>query len=49
MPASTGRSPLRELRIEAGWTQQQLADKLGYLAWAHNQGHAGVNADMVAK
>ncbi len=49
MPAGTGHSRLRELRLEAGWTQQQLADKLAHLAWTHNQGHAAVTADMVAK
>jgi transcriptional regulator with XRE-family HTH domain len=46
---TAGRPRLRELRQEAGWTQQQLADKLAHLAWAHGQGHAAVNADMVAK
>jgi transcriptional regulator with XRE-family HTH domain/tetratricopeptide (TPR) repeat protein len=49
MPAETGRPRLRELRDELGWTQQQLADKLAYVAWTHGQAHAGVNADMVAK
>ena len=49
MPTGTGRPRLRELRIEVGWTQQQLADKLAHLAWTHGQGHAAVNADMVAK
>jgi transcriptional regulator with XRE-family HTH domain len=44
-----GRPRLRELRREAGWTQQQLADKLNYFAWTHGQGRAAVNADMVAK
>jgi transcriptional regulator with XRE-family HTH domain/tetratricopeptide (TPR) repeat protein len=43
------RTRLRELRVEVGWTQQQLADKLAQLAWTHGQGHAAVNADMVAK
>jgi transcriptional regulator with XRE-family HTH domain len=46
---TAGRPRLRELRQEAGWTQQQLADKLAHLAWAHGQGYAAVNADMVAK
>ncbi|MGH4011219.1 MAG: helix-turn-helix domain-containing protein [Pseudonocardiaceae bacterium] len=46
---TAGRPRLRELRIEAGWTQQQLADKLAYFAWTHGQQHAAVNADMVAK
>jgi DNA-binding XRE family transcriptional regulator len=32
---TAGRPRLRELRQEAGWTQQQLADKLAHLAWAH--------------
>ncbi|MDQ3764704.1 MAG: helix-turn-helix domain-containing protein [Actinomycetota bacterium] len=49
MPAKAGRPPLRELRTESGWTQQQLADKLNYLAWTHGQGRTAVNADMVAK
>jgi transcriptional regulator with XRE-family HTH domain len=40
---------LRQLRREAGWTQQQLADKLNYFAWTHGQGRTAVNADMVAK
>jgi transcriptional regulator with XRE-family HTH domain len=48
-PLTAGRSRLRELRAEVGWTQQQLADKLAQLAWNHGQGHAAVNADMVAK
>jgi transcriptional regulator with XRE-family HTH domain/tetratricopeptide (TPR) repeat protein len=47
--ADAERPRLRELRHETGWTQQQLADKLAQLAWTHGQGHAGVNADMVAK
>ncbi|MDQ3906619.1 MAG: helix-turn-helix domain-containing protein [Actinomycetota bacterium] len=49
MPVKTGRPRLRELRTEAGWTQQQLADKLNYFAWTQGQGRAAVNADMVAK
>ncbi|MGH3779431.1 MAG: helix-turn-helix domain-containing protein [Pseudonocardiaceae bacterium] len=46
---TAGRPRLRELRDELGWTQQQLADKLAYVAWTHSQVHAAVNADMVAK
>ncbi|HEY6423537.1 MAG TPA: helix-turn-helix transcriptional regulator [Pseudonocardiaceae bacterium] len=46
---TTGRPRLRELRTELGWTQQQLADKLNYFAWTHDQARAAVNADMVAK
>lgn len=49
MTSGSGRSRLRELRIEVGWTQQQLAEKLAHLAWTLGQGHAAVNADMVAK
>ena len=49
MATDAGRPRLRELRTEAGWTQQQLADKLNYFAWTHGQGRAAVNADMVAK
>lgn len=50
MIAQTARRlRLRELRVEVEWTQQQLADKLAHLAWTHGQGHAAVNADMVAK
>src|SRR5947209_16589094 len=49
MPVKTGRPRLRELRTEAGWTQQQLADKLNYFAWTQGQGRTAVNADMVAK
>ena len=49
MPVKTGRPQLRALRTEAGWTQQQLADKLNYFAWTHGQGRAAINADMVAK
>lgn len=43
------RPRLRELRIELGWTQQELADRLLHLAWMERREHVGVNADMVAK
>jgi len=46
---TTAGCRLRQLRREAGWTQQQLADKLNYFAWTHGQGRTAVNADMVAK
>ncbi|MGH3439456.1 MAG: helix-turn-helix domain-containing protein, partial [Sciscionella sp.] len=51
MTASTtaGRPRLRELRCEAGWTQQQLAEKLAYFAWIRHHQRVAVNADMVAK
>ncbi|MCA1836825.1 MAG: helix-turn-helix domain-containing protein [Actinobacteria bacterium] len=46
---TAGRPRLRELRHQAGWTQQQLADKLAHFAWLQHRAHAAVNADMVAK
>jgi transcriptional regulator with XRE-family HTH domain len=46
---TTGRPRLRELRCEAGWTQQQLAEKLAYFAWTRSHQRVAVNADMVAK
>lgn len=51
MTAQTTAGPprLRELRCEASWTQQQLAEKLAYLAWTRNHQRVAVNADMVAK
>jgi transcriptional regulator with XRE-family HTH domain len=49
MPADPGQSLLRQFRHEAGWTQQQLAEKLNYFAWSQGHGRTAVNADMVAK
>jgi transcriptional regulator with XRE-family HTH domain len=46
---TAGRPRLRELRCEAGWTQQQLAEKLAYFAWTRHHQRVAVNADMVAK
>jgi transcriptional regulator with XRE-family HTH domain len=46
---TVGRPRLRELRCEAGWTQQQLAEKLAYFAWTRHHQRVAVNADMVAK
>jgi hypothetical protein len=46
---TAGRPRLRELHVELGWTQQQLADKLAQLAWTNGQGHIAVNADIGAK
>jgi transcriptional regulator with XRE-family HTH domain len=43
------RPRLRELRIELGWTQQELAERLAHLAWMQHGERVGVNADMVAK
>ena len=42
-------SRLRMLREERGWTQQDVADRLGRLAWVHSRERVGANADMVAK
>jgi len=42
-------SRLRMLREERGWTQQDVADHLGRLAWVHSRERVGANADMVAK
>jgi transcriptional regulator with XRE-family HTH domain len=49
--ATTACLRLRELRLERGWTQQQVAERLARLAWTHDRRrrHVGVNADMVAK
>jgi transcriptional regulator with XRE-family HTH domain len=46
---TAGHPRLRELRHQAGWTQQQLADKLAHFAWMQHRTHPAVNADMVAK
>jgi transcriptional regulator with XRE-family HTH domain len=47
--STTGRPRLREYRTQAGWTQQQLAEKLAYFAWTRGDKNAAVNTDMVAK
>ncbi|MGH3589504.1 MAG: helix-turn-helix domain-containing protein [Pseudonocardiaceae bacterium] len=49
MTTDVERPRLRELRIELGWTQQELADRIAHLAWMERHEHVGVNADMVAK
>lgn len=49
MTRDEGRSRLRELREERGWTQHDVAEQLGRLAWLEYRKHVGVNADMVAK
>ncbi len=49
MTLDAERPRLRELRIELGWTQQEMADRIGHLAWMERREHVGVNADMVAK
>ena len=40
---------LRELRETRGLTQQEVAEGLARLAWAHDHCAVGVNADMVSK
>ncbi|MGH3599767.1 MAG: helix-turn-helix domain-containing protein, partial [Pseudonocardiaceae bacterium] len=43
------RPRLRELRNELGWTQQEMAERIAYLAWMERRERVAVNADMVAK
>lgn len=43
------RSRLRQAREDRGWTQQDVADQLGRLAWLRNRERVAVNSDMVAK
>jgi len=40
---------MRELRQTRGLTQQEVAEGLARLAWAHDRCAVGVNADMVSK
>lgn len=49
MGEGSGHLRLRQLREERGWTQQEVADQLGRLAWLRLRERVGVNADMVAK
>lgn len=49
MSAPAERPHLRELRLDRGWTQQEVADRLSQLAWSRKEGLVGVNQDMVAK
>lgn len=48
MTATVERPRLRELRMQQGWTQQEVADRMARLAWARGE-TIGVTADMVAK
>jgi transcriptional regulator with XRE-family HTH domain/tetratricopeptide (TPR) repeat protein len=43
------RSRLQELRDERGWTQQDVAEQIGRLAWLEHKKHVGINAQMVSK
>ena len=46
----TGRPRLRALRMERGWTQQDVADRLIRLGWMRKpRKNVGCTADMVAK
>lgn len=50
MSTPTAERPrLRELRLEQGWTQQDVADRMARLAWSRQEKPIGVTADMVAK
>lgn len=49
MDCDAPRPRLREYRLQLGWTQQDMADRIAHLAWMQRREHAGVNADMVAK
>ncbi len=45
----TSTRPLKALREERGWTQQEVADHVSRMAWLRRHERVGVNADMVAK
>jgi transcriptional regulator with XRE-family HTH domain len=47
--SAAGLPKLRAARLAAGWTQQQVATKLQFLARARGDDHSLVNADMVSK
>ncbi|MGH3910743.1 MAG: helix-turn-helix domain-containing protein [Pseudonocardiaceae bacterium] len=49
MSVGSERLRLREYRLQLGWTQQELADRLAHLAWMEYREHVAVNADMAAK
>ncbi|MGH8922383.1 MAG: helix-turn-helix domain-containing protein [Actinomycetes bacterium] len=49
MAGDAGHPRLREYRLQLGWTQQELADRLAHLAWMKHREHVAVNADMIAK
>lgn len=49
MACDAPRPRLREYRLQLGWTQQDMAERIAHLAWMQRREHAGVNADMVAK
>ncbi|HET9894629.1 MAG TPA: helix-turn-helix transcriptional regulator [Streptosporangiaceae bacterium] len=41
--------PLKALREQRGWTQHEVAEQVGRMAWLRRHERVGVNADMVAK
>jgi len=47
--ADSERPRLREYRLQLGWTQQEMAERLAHLAWMLHREHVAVNADMIAK
>lgn len=49
MTADSERPRLREYRLQLGWTQQEMAERLAHLAWMLHREHVAVNADMIAK
>ncbi|HVQ96874.1 MAG TPA: helix-turn-helix transcriptional regulator [Mycobacteriales bacterium] len=49
MSTPAERPRLRELRLARGWTQADVAERLGQLAWSRHRVQIGVNANMVAK
>jgi transcriptional regulator with XRE-family HTH domain len=49
MPADSERPRLREYRVQLGWTQLEMAERLAHLAWMRYRENVAVNADMIAK
>ncbi|HEX2297816.1 MAG TPA: helix-turn-helix transcriptional regulator [Pseudonocardiaceae bacterium] len=49
MAVDSERPRLREFRVQLGWTQHELANRVAHLAWMEHRDHVAVNADMVAK
>src|SRR5262245_61539 len=47
--AEAQRPQLRKYRLQLGWTQQEIADRLAHLVWMKHRERVAVNADMIAK
>jgi transcriptional regulator with XRE-family HTH domain len=47
--AESQRPLLRGYRLQLGWTQQEMAERLIRLAWMRRREQVAVNADMIAK